>query len=87
MLSNSDLQLGDINYVPSPISVNYSRIYSVRINKSGRLQYFREIKNENRIRITKTEFSVAYNSLTIVAIKLIQKKGDAHHFLLEFYTA
>ncbi|MFC2125830.1 hypothetical protein ACFLU5_13565 [Bacteroidota bacterium] len=86
MLELSDIKPSDINYVPSPISVNYSRIYSVQINKSGRLQYFKKLKSENRLRITKSEFSKAYNSSTIVAIKPVQNPGDQQHFLLEFYT-
>lgn len=78
---------GDITYVPSPVSVLYKETYSIEINKSGRLQYYKQPQNQKRIRITKTEFSRIYNSSRILALEPVQDPNDSgNHFLLKFFT-
>jgi hypothetical protein len=76
----------EVLFIPSFAEVSYKAIYSIELNQSGRLQYFRQLLNQKRIRITKTEFSTAYNNLRILAIQPVQSRNDIHHFLLKFYT-
>jgi hypothetical protein len=79
--------IGDITYVPSPVSVLYKDIYSIELNKSGRLQYYKQPYNKKRIRITRTEFAKIYNSSRIMAIEPIQNSSySGNHFLLKFFT-
>jgi hypothetical protein len=61
-------------------------IYSIEINRSGRLQYYRQSRNEKRRRITRTEFSQAYNQSKILAVQPVQSTAETHHFLLKFFT-
>lgn len=87
MLDGNNPDRGDIIYVPSSVQVLYNQIYSIEVNKSGRLQYYRQPVNRKRKRITRTEFSTIYNSKKILAIEPVQDidvKGN--HFLLKFYT-
>ena len=78
---------GDITYVPSPVSVMYKDTYSIEVNKSGRLQYYKQPYNQKRIRITKSEFSKIYNSSRIMGIEPIQNPTHSgNHFLLKFFT-
>ena len=84
---NNAIKGGDITYVPSPVSVLYREIYSIEVNKSGRLQYYRQSNNKKRVRITKTEFSKIYNSSRIMGIEPIQDPAHTgNHFLLKFFT-
>ena len=76
----------EVLFIPSFAEVSFKAIYSIEINLSGRLQYFRQPLNQKRKRITKTEFSTAYNNLRILAIQPVRSKDDIHHFLLKFYT-
>ncbi len=76
----------EIFYVPSLAEVSYKVIFSIEINKSGRLQYFRQPINQKRRRITKTEFSAAYNKHRILAVQPVQSREDQQHFLLKFFT-
>jgi hypothetical protein len=76
----------ELFYVPSLAEVSYKVIFSIEINKSGRLQYFKQPHNENRKRITKTEFSAAYNKYRILAVQPVQSEKDHQHFLLKFFT-
>jgi len=79
--------MGDVTYVPSPVSVLYKTIYSIEVNRSGRLQYYKQPLNQKRSRITKTEFSEIYNSSRIMAIEPVQEpKHSGNHFLLKFFT-
>ncbi len=74
-------------YVPSSVQLLYNHIYSIEVNKSGRLQYYRQPVNKKRKRITRTEFSTVYNSKKILAIEPVQSADvKGHHFLLKFYT-
>lgn len=85
-VSNSKNQ-GDITYVPSSVSVVYKDTYSIEINKSGRLQYYKQPDNKKRIRITKTEFTRRYNSSKILAIEPVQSIGKSgNHILFKFFT-
>ena len=78
---------GDITYVPSPVSVMYKETYSIEVNKSGRLQYYKQSYDKKRVRITKTEFSKIYNSSRIMAIEPVQSTSQSNnHFLLRFFT-
>ena len=78
---------GGITYVPSPVSVMYKDTYSIEVNKSGRLQYYKQSYNKKRVRITKTEFSKIYNSTRIMAIEPVQNASKLNnHFLLRFFT-
>jgi hypothetical protein len=89
MLATDDkrTEKGDINYVPSPVSLMYKETYSVEVNKSGRLQYYKQPYQQKRVRITKTEFSKIYNTSRILAIKPIQNSSSAgNHLLLKFFT-
>ena len=76
----------EVYYVPSLAEVSYKAIFSIEINKSGRLQYFKQPLNQKRKRITKTEFSAAYNHLRILAVQPVPSSAEQHHFLLKFYT-
>ena len=76
----------EVFYVPSLAEVSYKMIYSIEINKSGRLQYYKQPYNKKRKRITKTEFSHAYNKLRILAIQPGPSQNDQQHFLLKFYS-
>ncbi len=76
----------EVFYVPSLAEVSYKIIYSIEINKSGRLQYFMQAFKQKRKRITKTQFSEAYNKHRILAVQPIQSTEDHQHFLLKFYT-
>jgi hypothetical protein len=87
MLKEGGDDKGDVIYVPSPVRVFYNFIYSIEVNRSGRLQYFRQPVNKRRKRITKTEFSRIYNTKNILAIDPVQNTGiEGNHFLLKFYT-
>jgi hypothetical protein len=87
MLKESGDDKGGVIYVPSPVSVLFNFVYSIEVNKSGRLQYFRQPVNRKRKRITKTEFSKIYNTKRILAIDPVQNTDfNGNHFLLKFYT-
>ena len=86
-IDRNSIRKGDITYVPSPVSVMYKETYSIEINKSGRLQYYKQPQNKKRVRITKTEFSRIYNSSRIMAIEPVQNPiNTGNHFLLKFFT-
>lgn len=76
----------EVFFVPSLAEVSYKVIFSIEINKSGRLQYYRQPQGQKRKRITKTEFSSAYNRSRILAVQPVQSSGEMHHFLLRFYV-
>jgi hypothetical protein len=87
MLMKNGEEKGDVIYVPSPVQVLYNFIYSIEINRSGRLQYYKQPVNRKRIRITKGEFSKIYNTKKIIAIDPVQDTGPGtDHFLLRIYT-
>ena len=71
------------NFVPSPISFEYDVFYSALANSSGRMQYYREVKNSTRLRIPRNEFITAYNTKPIVAVQPIPSAESV--FQLHFY--
>ena len=74
----------EIRYIPSPIGFSFNTIYSALANQSGRMQYYKEVHEEARVRIGRNEFIAAYNNLEIIAVKPIQ--APASVFQLKFYT-
>jgi hypothetical protein len=71
------------NFVPSPISFEYDVLYSALANSSGRMQYYREVKDGTRLRIPRNEFITAYNTKPIVAVQPIPSTESV--FQLHFY--
>lgn len=77
---------GIIRYVPSPIKMHYTFVYSATANPSGRMQYHKITpKAKTKERITRTEFIEAFNTLEILAVRPIQEKNSPV-FQLEFYV-
>lgn len=74
-----------MRYVPSPIKMRYSNVYSATANSSGRMQYHKIIPGKSKVRITRTEFIEAFNTLEILAVRPIQDKNSPV-FQLEFYV-
>jgi len=75
-----------MKYVPSPISLQFSFMYSATANSSGRMQYHRIKPGHNKLRISRTEFIKAYNDAQILAINPLQLKGQEAIFQFEFYV-
>jgi hypothetical protein len=75
-----------MKYVPSPISLQFSFMYSATANSSGRMQYHRIKPGHNKLRISRTEFIKAYNDAQILAINPLQLKGQDAVFQFEFYV-
>lgn len=73
-----------MNYIPSPISFEYNISYAALANSSGRMQYYRAVKNGARLRISRNEFVDAYNNSDILAVRPIQTKQPV--FQLEFFV-
>jgi hypothetical protein len=73
-------------YLPTLAEIAFKSIYSIEINLSGRLQYYRQQLPGKRKRITKTEFSKAYNHSRILGLQPVQSADNQHHFLLKFFT-
>lgn len=74
-----------MKYVPSPISLQFSFMYSATANSSGRMQYHRIKPGHNKLRISRTEFIKAYNDSQILAINPLQLRGQDAVFQFEFY--
>lgn len=74
-----------MKYIPSPIPIQYSFMYSATSNKSGRMQYHKVRPGQSKLRISRTEFIKAYNDTTILAVRPIQERGLDAVFQLEFY--
>ena len=74
----------ELRYIPSPVGFSYDIIYSALANQSGRMQYYKEGRNEPRERIGRNEFIAAYNNLEIIAVKPIQAPVSV--FQLKFYA-
>jgi hypothetical protein len=75
-----------MRYIPSPIPIHFSIMYSATANKSGRMQYHKVKPGESKLRISRNEFIRAYNSAQIVSIRPIQAPGNETDFQLEFYV-
>lgn len=75
-----------MRYVPSPIALQFSYLYSATANSSGRMQYHRIKPGQSKLRISRTEFIKAYNDSNILAINPLQQKGHDAVFQFEFYV-
>ncbi|HNP17108.1 MAG TPA: hypothetical protein PKL31_01635 [Fulvivirga sp.] len=74
-----------MRYVPSPVKLHYTIMYSATANPSGRMQYHKIKPKQTKERISRTEFIEAFNSLEILAIRPLPAKSSPV-FQLEFYT-
>jgi hypothetical protein len=74
-----------MRYIPSPIPLQYSFIYSATANPAGRMQYHRIKPGYSKLRISRTEFIKAYNESQIIAIRPLQKRDQEAVFEFEFY--
>lgn len=75
-----------MKYIPSPIPIQYTYMYSATANKSGRMQYHKVRPGQSKQRISRTEFIKAYNDLPLLAIKPLQQRGQDAVFELEFFV-
>ena len=75
-----------MRYIPSPITIQYNFVYSAVANKSGRMQYHKIKPGSSKMRITRSEFIKAYNSIQMIAVKPIQTQGNETDLQFEFYT-
>lgn len=74
-----------MRYIPSPIPIKYDLVYSAMANKSGRMQYHKIRPGQSKLRISRTEFIKAYNSVQMIAVKPIQIQSNETDFQIEFY--
>lgn len=74
-----------MRYIPSPIPLQFSYLYSATANASGRMQYHRIKPGQSKLRISRQEFIKAYNDSTILAINPLQLRGQDGVFQFEFY--
>ena len=74
-----------MRYIPSPITIQYNVVYSAIANKSGRMQYHKIKPGHSKVRISRTEFIKAYNSIQMIAVQPIQMQGNETDFQIEFY--
>ena len=74
-----------MRYIPSPIPIQFDLVYSAIANKSGRMQYHKIKPGHSKVRISRTEFIKAYNSIQMLAVKPIQLRGNETDFQIEFY--
>ena len=75
-----------MRYIPSPIPIQFSFVYTATANSSGRMQYHRIKPGHSKLRISRTEFIKAYNDARIVALKPLQQLGQEAVFQFEFYV-
>lgn len=75
-----------MRYIPSPIPIQHDLLYTATVNKSGRMQYHKIKPGFSKLRISRTEFIKAYNSVQMLALKPVQVKGNETDFQIEFYT-
>lgn len=74
-----------MRYIPSPIPIQFSYLYSASANASGRMQYHRIKPGLSKLRISRSEFIKAYNDSQILAINPMQLRGQDSVFQFEFY--
>jgi hypothetical protein len=74
-----------MRYIPSPIPIQYSFLYSATANASGRMQYHKIKPGHSKLRISRTEFIKTYNESHILAINPLQLNGQDAIFQFEFY--
>ncbi|HEX6227043.1 MAG TPA: hypothetical protein VFZ52_21640 [Chryseolinea sp.] len=75
-----------MRYIPSPITLQFSYVYSATANSSGRMQYHRIKPGQSKQRISRTEFIKAYNDSQILAINPLQLRGQDTVFQFEFFV-
>jgi hypothetical protein len=75
-----------MRYIPSPIPIQFTYIFSATANASGRMQYHRIKPGQSKVRISRTEFIKAYNDFQILAINPLQQRGQDTVFQFEFYV-
>jgi hypothetical protein len=75
-----------MRFIPSPITPQFELLYSATANKSGRMQYHRIKPGLSKVRISRSEFIKAYNSLRIVGLRPIPVTGSETDFQIEFYV-
>lgn len=74
-----------MKYIPSPIPLQFSTLFTATANRSGRMQYHKVRPGQSKLRISRTEFIQAYNDSNIIAVKPLQVRGINSVFQLEFY--
>ena len=74
-----------MRYIPSPIPLQFSFVFSATANASGRMQYHRIKPGHSKVRISRTDFIKAYNESQILAINPLQQRGQDAIFQFEFY--
>ena len=74
-----------MRYIPSPIPIQFSFLYSATSNASGRMQYHKIKPGQSKLRISRSEFIKAYNDAQILAINPLQLRGQDAVFQFEFY--
>lgn len=75
----------DLRYVPSPIPVQFTWIYTATANPSGRMQYHKIKPGLSKERISRGEFVYVYNHARILAVRPLQD-NDSPVFQMEFYV-
>lgn len=75
-----------MRYVPSPIPVQCSWVYSAMTNKSGRMQYHKIKPGVSKLRISRNEFIRTFNCSQIIAMRPLQVNGNETDFQMEFYV-
>jgi hypothetical protein len=74
-----------MKYIPSPIPLHFSMMFTATANRSGRMQYHKVRPGQSKLRISRGEFIRAYNDSEILAVKPLQMAGVDAVFQLEFY--
>jgi hypothetical protein len=74
-----------MKYIPSPIPLQFSMMFTATANRSGRMQYHKVRPGHSKLRISRTEFIQAYNNSDILAMRPLQLQGVDAVFQLEFY--
>ena len=75
-----------MRYIPSPIPIQFSYLYSATANSSGRMQYHKIKPGQSKLRISRTEFIKKYNESHIVAIRPLQERANEAVFQFEFFV-
>lgn len=74
-----------MKYIPSPIPLQFSMVFTATANRSGRMQYHKVKPGHSKFRISRSEFIRAYNDSEILAVRPLQTPGVDAVFQLEFY--
>jgi hypothetical protein len=74
-----------MRYIPSPIPLQFSYVFSATANASGRMQYHKIKPGHSKLRISRIEFIKAYNDSQILAIHPMQQRGHDGVFQFQFY--